>query len=232
MFTKYLLRVFPGEGIAITELVCHPGDDPPVRSGLARRRQKRALAGDTAFRIGHRAVFLAPAQGGKTDMGKPAGVRLLHHLRYHDQRAGCQSLTHRVAVGKRHGRVGAHDPHRLHLAARNGVKQFHRHQARGLRQPFRSPETRHARKIVRLEVHVRRQLIRQPAHFPPAHGIWLSGQRKRAAARTVELPAGKMHVNDGVTLVAAGGGLVDPHGVERDRAWRGDKPVVEGANLV
>ena len=62
--------------------------------------------------------------------------------------------------------------------------------------------------------------------------MWLSGQRKRAAARTVELPAGKMHVNDGVTLVAAGGGLVDPHGVERDRAWRGDKPVVEGANLV
>jgi hypothetical protein len=34
-------------------------------------------------------------------------------------------------------------------------------------------------------------------HFPAAHGVWLSGQRKRAAARTVELPAGKVNVNDG-----------------------------------
>ena len=100
MFTKYLMRVFPGEGIAITELLCDPGDDPPVRSGLARRRQKRALARNTPLGIGHRSVFFAPAQGGKTDMSKPAGVRLLHHLRYYYQRAGCQGLAHRVAVGK------------------------------------------------------------------------------------------------------------------------------------
>ena len=165
-------------------------------------------------------------------MGKPAGVGIIHHLRDNDQRAAPQRLTHRVAVRQRHGGVSAHDPHRLHLAAGNGVKQLNRHQARRLRKPFRSPETRHPREIVRLKVHVRRQLICQPAHLSSAHRVWLSGQRKRAAARTVELPAGKMHVNDGAALVAAAGGLVDPHGVERYRARRGNKPVVKGNNIL
>ena len=41
-----------------------------------------------------------------------------------------------------------------------------------------------------------------------------------------------MNVNDGVTLVAAAGGLVDPHGVERDGPGRRHKPVVKGANIL
>ena len=165
-------------------------------------------------------------------MGKPAGVGIIHHLRDNDQRAAPQRLTHRVAVRQRDGRIGAHDPHCLHLAAGNGVKQLHRHQARRLRKPFRSPETRHPREIVRLKVHVRRQLICQPAHLSSAHRVWLSGQRKRAAARTVKFPAGKVHVNDGAAFVAAAGGLVDSHGVEGDGPGGRHKPVVKRTNIL
>ena len=41
-----------------------------------------------------------------------------------------------------------------------------------------------------------------------------------------------MNVNDGVTLVAAAGGLVDPHGVERDGPGRRHKPVIKDAYIL
>ncbi|PCQ96194.1 hypothetical protein CQA61_29935, partial [Klebsiella pneumoniae] len=39
--------------------------------------------------------------------------------------------------------------------------------------------------------------------------IGLTGQRKGAAAAAAILPAGQMDVDDGVTFVAAAGGLID-----------------------
>ena len=202
VFAKNLVRMLPGKGVAVPQPFCNLRDDPPVRFCLSRGRQKGALARNTPLGIGHSAVLLPPGQRRKTDMGEPAGVGIVHDLRNNHQRAACQRLTYGVTVRQRDRWVGAHDPHRLHLATGNGIEQFNRHQAWRLRQPFRSPETRHPRKIVRLKVHVRRQLIRQPAHFPSAHGVWLSGQRKRTAARAVEFSAGKMDVDDSVTLVA------------------------------
>ena len=79
---------------------------------------------------------------------------------------------------------------------------------------------------------MRRQLIRQPAHLAPAHRIGLTGQRKRTAARAADFSARQMDVDNGIALVAAAGGLVDPHGVERHRTRGGDKPGVKGGDIV
>ena len=232
MFTKNFLRMFPGKGLTIAQLFRHLGNNPPVRFCLAQGSQKGALARNPPFGVGDRTVFLSPAQRRETNVGVAAGVGLLHHLRNNDQRTVRQRLAYRVTIRQRDSRIGAHDPYRLHITAGNGVKQINGHQARRLRQPFGSPETRHPREIVRLEVHVSRQLIRESPHFPSPHRVWLAGQRKRPAALTGKFPARKMDVNDGVALVAAAGRLVDPHGVERNGTRRREEPVVKRGNLL
>lgn len=111
-------------------------------------------------------------------MGETPGIGLGGDIRDDHQRTGGQRLAHRVAVRERHHRVGAHDPHRFHLAAANGGKQLHGGQSRGLRQPFRAPEAGQPLQIVWHKIHVRRQHRCQPADFAAAHGVGLTGQRK------------------------------------------------------
>ena len=79
---------------------------------------------------------------------------------------------------------------------------------------------------------MRRQHGRQAAHLAPAHGVRLTGQRKRPAARTPVFTAGQVYVDDSVAFIAAAGGLVDSHGIERDGARGGDKFAVEIGNLL
>ncbi len=232
VFGKDGVGMIPGKGRAVAQLFSESGDDPPVRFRLAGRGQKSALARDAAFGVSHRPLFLSPAERRKANVGEAAGVGVAHHFRDHHQRAGRQRLTDRMAVRERHCRVGAHDPHRLHLAAGNGVEQLYRHQPWRLGQPLRPPEARHPAEIVRREVHMRRQLIRQPADLAPAHRIGLTGQRKRPAAFAAYFAARQVDIDNGIALVAAAGGLVDPHGVERHRPRGGDKPGVKGSDML
>ncbi len=162
-------------------------------------------------------------------MGETSGIGLGGDIRDDHQRTGGQRLAHRVAVRERHHRVGTHDPDRFDLAAANGGKQLHGGQPGGLRQPFRSPEAGQPLQIVWHKIHVRRQHRRQPADFAAAHGVGSTGQRKGAAAAAAILPAGQMDVDDGVTFVAAAGGLIDSHGVEGDRPRGGDELAIESA---
>jgi len=50
------------------------------------------------------------------------------------------------------------------------------------------------------------------AHFAAAHGVGLTGQRHRAAARPTDRPGGQVKVADCVGVPGAVGGLVQPHG--------------------
>lgn len=165
-------------------------------------------------------------------MGETSGIGLGGDIRDDHQRTGGQRLAHRVAVRERHHRVGTHDPDRFDLAAANGGKQLHGGQPGGLRQPFRPPEAGQPLQIVWHKIHVRRQHRRQPADFAAAHGVGLTGQRKGAAAAAAILPAGQMDVDDGVTFVAAAGGLIDSHGVEGDRPRGGDELAIESRHLI
>ena len=67
----------------------------------------------------------------------------------------------------------------------------------------------------RFEIHVRGQLVGQPADFAPAHGVGLAGERERAHARAADAAGEQVAVDDGVDLVGAAGGLVDALGVTR-----------------
>ena len=58
-------------------------------------------------------------------------------------------------------------------------------------------------------IHVRGQLIRQPAHLAPAHGVGLPGEGKRSHAGTADAPGQQMAIDDGVDLVGATAGLID-----------------------
>ena len=226
------MRMLPGKRLAIPQRLAHSGDDPPVRFRLPRRRQKAALTGDPPLRVGDRAILLAPGQRRKADVGETSGIGLGGDIRDDHQRTGGQRLAHRVAVRERHHRVGTHDPDRFDLAAANGGKQLHGGQPGGLRQPFRPPEAGQPLQIVWHKIHVRRQHRRQPADFAAAHGVGLTGQRKGAAAAAAILPAGQMDVDDGVTFVAAAGGLIDSHGVEGDRPRGGDELAIESRHLI
>ncbi len=61
---------------------------------------------------------------------------------------------------------------------------------------------------------------------------WVDRSAKRAAAAAAILPAGQMDVDDGVTFVAAAGGLIDSHGVEGDRPRGGDELAIESRHLI
>ena len=165
-------------------------------------------------------------------MGKRCRIRPGAHFGNDHQRTAGQRLADGKAVRQRHHRIGAHNPHRFHLTAANGGKQVHRRQSRRLRQPFAAPKARQSVQILRLKIHMGGQHRRQAAHLAAAHRIWLSGQRKRPAARTPVLPAGEVDVNNGITLVATAGRLIDPHGVERYRPRRSDEITIEPGDLL
>src|SRR5436305_136528 len=66
-----------------------------------------------------------------------------------------------------------------------------------------------------------------PADTASTHRIGLPGERERPHAGTADPPGQEMTIDDGIDLVDAAGGLVDPLRIERDRALGLDEPVEE-----
>ncbi len=164
-------------------------------------------------------------------MGETSGIGLGGDIRDDHQRTGGQRLAHRVAVRERHHRVGTHDPDRFDLAAANGGKQLHGSQ----------PGVCASRSVPRSGPAAADRLAQNPCAPPassPARRLrgrpwrWVDRSAKRAAAAAAILPAGQMDVDDGVTFVAAAGGLIDSHGVEGDRPRGGDELAIESRHLI
>ena len=59
------------------------------------------------------------------------------------------------------------------------------------------------------EIEMAGQHVGQPAHFAPAHGVGLSGDRHRPAAGGADAACGEVAIENGIDLVRARGGLVD-----------------------
>ncbi len=164
-------------------------------------------------------------------MGETSGIGLGGDIRDDHQRTGGQRLAHRVAVRERHHRVGTHDPDRFDLAAANGGKQLHGGQ----------PGVCASRSVPRSGPAAADRLAQNPCVPPassPARRLrgrpwrWVDRSAKRAASAAAILPAGQMDVDDGVTFVAAAGGLIDSHGVEGDRPRGGDELAIESRHLI
>ncbi len=116
------------------------------------------------------------------------------------------------------------------LAAANGGKQLHGGQ----------PGVCASRSVPRSGPAAADRLAQNPCVPPassPARRLrgrpwrWVDRSAKRAASAAAILPAGQMDVDDGVTFVAAAGGLIDSHGVEGDRP-RGDELAIESRHLI
>ncbi len=208
-------RAVPAERVAVPEPAAELAEHPPVRPRLARRVAETPLPRQAAFRVGHRAVLLAPPGRGQHHVGERRGVGV-PAIRHHHQRAAAQRLAYGIRPGHGRGRVGGGDPDRLDAAVRHRLEQVHRLQPRTARQARRVPEPSHTVQRVRLEAHVRCELVGQAPHLAPAHGVGLAGDGERPGAGSADPPGGEMAVQDGVDLVRAGGGLVHPLRVHRD----------------
>ena len=196
-------------------------DDPPIRPGLSGRCQKRTLARDAPFRIGHRAGFLAPGLRRQQHMRAGIdGIVGADILRDHEQFELCHRGAHDIGVRQRHHRIGAHHPQRLDFAARDRLEHLDRLQPLMGRDPRRLPEPAHAIDVRRRETHMRGELVGKAADFAAAHRVGLSGQRERRCARFSDPPRGEVAIEDGIDLVGALRRLVDALRIQRDHARR------------
>ncbi len=90
-------RMGPVKCLTEPQPLRHLRQQPPVGFGFPGGRNKRTLTGNTAFRIGHGAVFFAPALGGEQNMGKGCGIRVRQHVGDDHQRTVGQRPGHAIA---------------------------------------------------------------------------------------------------------------------------------------
>ena len=222
-----------GRGEDIFQPVREVDRDPPVVTRLAEGRQGSALARDAAFRIGHRAVLLAPGGGGQQQVrighGLGAGVALLDD----DEIAFLQGRAYRVLIGQGVGRVGADDPKGLEPAR---LEHLHGGEAWLVRHALHAPQPCHLGAVHQVgQVAMCRQQRGHAADFAPAHGIGLAGERERPGAGPADLAGSEMQIDERGVLVRAVRGLVETLAIERQRraggepARGGDKGGLAGA---
>ncbi len=82
------------------------------------------------------------------------------------------------------------------------------------------------------QVAVGREQVGHAAHFAPAHGIGLAGQREGAAAELADLAGGKVQVDDRGVVVGAVGRLVEALAVERQHGSRLAEPARGGDDVL
>ena len=207
---------------AKTEPFCNFGHDPPIRLGLTGGSEKRALPRDPAFRIGHRAGFLAPGLRRQQHMrARVHRVVGTHILRNHEQFELFQRGAGGVGIRQRHRGIGADHPQRLDLAAGDRLEHLDRLQSFMRGDARRLPEPAHAVDVGRREAHMGGELVGEPADLASAHRIGLPGQRERRRAGLADPPGREMAVDDGIDLVGALRRLVDALRIQRHHARRG-----------
>jgi hypothetical protein len=216
------------EGIRKAEPARHLRDHPPVGLGFAGRRQKGALAGDAALRIGDGAVLLAPGGGRQQHMGAGRDGVVGEDVFRHDQQVeAAERLTHGAGARQRHGRIGRHHPQGLDIAALDGREHVDGLEPLGARHRGRAPEAADAIDVGLRKSHMGGELVGEPAHFASPHGVGLPRQRERPHAGPADAAGGEMAVDDGRDLVGALGRLVDALRERRDGAPGGGEQVEE-----
>ena len=124
-------------------------------------------------------------------------------FRHHEADRACAAPRARRGARQRHRRIGRHHPQRLDLAALDRLEHLHGLEAFALRHVRRAPEAADAIDVGRREIHMRGELIGEPADLAAAHGIGLAGERERPHARLADAAGGEMAIDDGGDLVGA-----------------------------
>ncbi len=216
------------EGVRKAHALGHLADDPPVRSRSAGSRQERALAGDTALRIGRRAVLFAPGGRGQLHAGVADRVGLANDIGDDEERAIADRLLHEVRL--RHGvdRIGRHDPQRLDATVPDGAEHVDGLQPRPVRDHRRTPEALHEVAMAWvLDFHMGCKRVGETTDFAAAHGVGLSGDRERPHSRLPYSASCQMTVDDRVDFGRAQRRLVDTLAVDGDDLLGVGKQTVE-----
>ncbi len=233
---EYLLRALVAEGVLVPHLAGDPGDDPPVRPGLARGVGGLPHQRQIALRVDHHALGLGPHGGRQHHIGVRMGLGLREHVLRDDELGRLQPLDDRPAVGDRGDGVGADDPARLDVP----VRHLPEHLDGALAGPVRPQRARLQSPQLLDEgpvpVHQRRALAGQArphvAHLAAAHRVGLAGERERAAAGAADRPGRQMQVDQCVGVPGAMGALVQAHGPAAHPVARGRYPLRGPAQAV
>ena len=197
-----------GECFTPAQPLGHLADDLPIGAGFSGGGEQRALAADTAFGIGHRAVLFAPGQRGQADVREASGVSVGHHVRDHHGRALGQRRAHEIGVGHRYRRVGRHHPQKLDPSVVDRAEQIDRFKPGASAEIWRCPKLCHVGALGLRKPQMAGQHVGQSAHLAPAHRVGLPGDAERPGPGAIDPPGGKMQVDDRVAFVGAAGGLI------------------------
>lgn len=144
-------------------------------------------------------------------------IGLVHDIGHHDEWTGLDGRFDSTGVRHGHHWIGCHDPQRLDAAIGHGPKHINGFEAGFFRNGRRGPEALHAITIPgTFDGHMGGQHVGQPADLAPAHGVRLTGQRKRSHAGPADATGRKVAIDDSVDLVGAALRLVDALAVTGD----------------
>ncbi len=220
-----LLGTFEGEQARLTraqvplQAAGEIAGDGPVRARLAGCADGCTHWADAALGIGHGACLLAPARRRQQQIGIATGFGGGEGFLHHDERARGQRLMDGVLVRQRLRGVGTDDPQGLDSPAADRIEQLDGRQAGHLRQALDSPVRRNLGAVPGVgRIAMTGQQVGQGSGLASAHGVRLAGEREGAAAGAADLSGGQVQVDQRTVLRATGGGLVQPHAPQREKA--------------
>ena len=147
-----------GESVAEAEALGDLADDPPVGLALAGRGRKARWREMRRSELVTVPDFSPQAWAGSSTCAPELTVSFDSTFSETTNSSSLPSASRtRIGVRQRHGRVGAHHPQRLDLAAADGLEHLHRFEALARRHVRRLPEPPHAVDVLRRETPYARQ---------------------------------------------------------------------------
>ena len=122
MLNKNIPRAVVGKVILKAHSLRYLTDYPPVVTGLARRINHCALAGNTPLGIGDSAILLAPAGGWQQNICRGAGICFGNTVGYDHGFTELQCRRDLICIGQADDWVGAHNPNSLNTTIGDCIK--------------------------------------------------------------------------------------------------------------
>ena len=176
--------------------------------------------------------FSPHAAAGSNTSRATRRVRVEHAIGDDDELALLQREPHPFRVRHADDGIRRHDPNGFD-GPRSTASNKSTALSPGLRATRGASQKRATRATLSgAEVHVRRELVREPTDLAPTHRIRLARQRERPHAGFADAARREMHVDDRIDLVGAARRLIHALRERRDRQRRAREPAVELEHVV